>query len=121
MTPGDTQEKVAKMVQRLQEYDPASETLTPEEGRELVRRSGMLLFPGWETSSSFLLDQIRKQEKFVSFEDANMFGETRGARFNIDAKKMAIWSLAPPHEKPSLMEIKETPQEIGRASCRERV
>ena len=39
-----------------------------------------------------------------------MFGETKGARFNIDAKTVAIWSLAPAHEKPSLMEIKETPQ-----------
>ena len=39
-----------------------------------------------------------------------MFWETRGAGFNIDAKTMAIWSLAPPHEKSSLMEIKETPQ-----------
>ena len=39
-----------------------------------------------------------------------MFGENRVVGFNIDAKTMAIWSLAPPHEKPSLMEIKETPQ-----------
>ena len=70
----------------------------------------MLLFPGWEISSSFLLDQIRKQEKSISFEDVNMFGETRGAGFNIDAKTMAIWSLAPPHENPSLMEINGTPQ-----------
>ena len=108
MTSGDTQEKVAEMVQRLQEYDPTSETLTLEEGRELVRRSRMLLFIGWEINSLFLLDQIRKQEKSISFEDVNMFGETRGAGFNIDAKTMAIWSVAPPHEKPSLMAIKET-------------
>ena len=76
----------------------------------MVRRCGMLLFPGQEMNSSFLLDQIRKQDKSISFEDVSMFGETKGARFNIDAKTMAIWSLAPPHEKPSLMEIKETPQ-----------
>ena len=100
MTPGDTEEKVTEMIQRLQEYDPTSETLTPKEGKELVRRSGMLLFPRWEISSSFLLDQIRKQEKSISFEDVNMFGETRGAGFNIDAKTKTIQSLAPPHEKP---------------------
>ena len=75
----------------------------------MVRRSGMLLFLGWEISSSFLLDQIRKQEKSISFEDVNMFRETKGAGFNIDAKTMAIWSLAPAHDKPSLMEIEETP------------
>ena len=90
MIPGDTQEKVVEMIQRLQEYDPTSETLTPEEGRELVRRSGMLLFPGWEINSSFLLDQIRKQEKSISFEEVSMFGETKGVGFNIDSKTMAI-------------------------------
>ena len=108
MALGDTQEKVAEMVQKLQEHDPASETLTPKEGRELVR-SDMLLFLGWETRSSFLIDQIKRQEKSISFEDTNTFVETNGAGFNIDAKTMAIWSLAPPHDKPTLMEIKETP------------
>ena len=98
------------MVQKLEEYDPASETLTPEEGRELIRRSGMILFPGWKINSSFLLDQIRKQEKSISFEDTNIFGETNGARFNIDAKTVEIQSLALAHDKPTLMEIKETPQ-----------
>ena len=56
MTPRDTKEKVVEMVQRLQDYDLASETLTPEEGRELVRRSGMLLFQGYKIRSSVLLD-----------------------------------------------------------------
>ena len=106
MALGDTQEKVAEMVQKLQEYDPTSETLTPMEGRELLRRSGMLLFPGWEINSSFLLDQIRKQEKSISFEETNMFGETKVIGFNIDAKTMAIWSMALAHDKPTLMEIK---------------
>ena len=90
MNPGDTKEKVAELAQKMQEYDLASETLTPEDARELVRRSGMLLFPGWEISSSFLLDQIRKQEKSTSFEEVSMFGETKGAGFNIDAKIMVI-------------------------------
>ena len=83
--------------------------MTPKEGRELIRRSGLLLLHGWEINSSFFLDQIRKQEKPISFEDTNMFGETKGAGFNIDAKTMAIWSLAPAHDKPTLIEIKETP------------
>ena len=98
------------MVQKLQDYDPASETLTPKEGKELIRRSGLLLFSRWEISSSFLLDQIRKQEKSISFEDTNMFGEKKGVGFNIDAKTMAIWSLTLAHDKPTLMEIKETPE-----------
>ena len=55
MALGDTQEKVAEMLQKLEEYDPASETLTLEECRELVRMSGMLLFPGWEINSSIFV------------------------------------------------------------------
>ena len=68
------------------------------------------MFPIWDINSSFLLDQLRKQEKSISFEDTNLFGETKGVGFNVDAKTMAIWSLALAHNKPTLMEIKETPQ-----------
>lgn len=97
------------MVQKLQAYDPNSESLTVEEARELVQRSGMIVFPGWDISSSFLLDQMRRQEKSISYEEINPFGELQGAGFNIDTKTMAIWSVAPESEKPTLMEIKETP------------
>ncbi len=60
MNLGDSSEKVAELVKKLQEYDPKSETLTIYEARDLVKRSGMLLFPGWETNSSFLLDHMRR-------------------------------------------------------------
>jgi hypothetical protein len=98
------------MVNRLQEYDPSSETLIADEARDLVRRSGMLLFPGWEISSSFFLDQIRRQENAISFEEENPFGVIQGSGFSVDAKTMAIWSLSPGVDKPTLMEIKESPQ-----------
>ena len=71
MKPSDSNEVVAGLVQKLQEYDPASEALTVEEERDLVTRSGMIFFPGWDISSSFLLDQMRRQEKSISFEDEN--------------------------------------------------
>ena len=72
------------MVQKIQDYDPTSETLTLEEGRKIIRRSGLLLFLGWEINSSFLLDQIRKEDKSFFFEDTNLFGETKVVGFNID-------------------------------------
>ena len=70
-----TDEKVTEMVQKLQAYDPNSESLTIEEARELVQRSGLIVFPGWDISSSFLLDQMRRQEKSISYEEINPFGE----------------------------------------------
>lgn len=76
---------------------------------ELVQRSGMIVFPRWDISSSFLLDQMRRQQKSISYEEINPFGELQGAGLNIDTKTMDIWSIAPESEKPTLMEIKETP------------
>ena len=71
---------MTKMVQKLQAYDPNSESLTIEEARELVQRSGMIVFPGWDISSSFLLDQMRRQQKSISYEEINPFGELQGGR-----------------------------------------
>lgn len=105
---GDLDKVVVEMVQKLQEYDPASETLIVEEAKELVRRSGMIVFLGRDISSSCLLDQMRRQERTISFEDENQKGELRGSRYNINAQTMAIWSLAPENQKPTLMEIKDS-------------
>ena len=87
---GDSPEKIVELVHQLQENDPNSEKLTIEEARALVMRSGMLLFPRWEPSSSFMLDQIRKQDRSVSFEGTNITGELQGSRFNIESKRMVI-------------------------------
>ena len=54
--------------------------------------------------------RLESNKNSISFKDTNLFGETKGARFNVDAKIMAIWSLAPAHDKPTLMEIKEIAQ-----------
>lgn len=67
----------------------------------------MIIFPGWDLSSSFLLDQMRRKEKIFSLEYDNQYGELRGSCSNIDAQTMRIWSLNPEHDKPTLMEIKE--------------
>lgn len=107
--PGDSNEKVEEMVKRLQEYDTKSETLTIEEVRELIKRSGMIIFLGWEDNSSFFLDQMRRQEKTISFEDVDQHGELRGSGYNIDAQTMATWSLAPENEELTLMEIIGSP------------
>jgi hypothetical protein len=34
----------------------------------------------------------------------------QGSGFSIDAKTMAVWSLAPEDNKPTLMEIRDSPQ-----------
>ena len=54
MKPRDSKEGVARLVNKIQECDPASESLTIEEAREMVMRTGMIIFLGWDLSSSFL-------------------------------------------------------------------
>lgn len=110
LKPRDSNVQVAEMVKSLQEYDPESETLTFEDAKDLVKGTSMILFQTWEIISSFLLDQIRRQERSISFEDVYAFGELRGSRFNIDAQTMAISSLAPKNDKTILMEIKDYTQ-----------
>lgn len=106
----DLEERVTELVNKLQDYDPGSETMIVDEARDLVKRSGILFFPGWEISSSFLLDQIRRQDKSLSFEEENHLGVLQGSGFSIDAKTMAMWSLAPEDNKTTLMEIRDSPQ-----------
>lgn len=72
--------------------------------------SGMIIFLGWDISSSLLLNQIRRQERSISLEDENHYGELRGSRSNIHAQTMAICCLALEHDKPTLMEIRESPR-----------
>ena len=80
-----------------------------EEARELARRSDMIVFPSWEINSSFLLDQMKRHENIISFEDVNHQGELRGFGYSINAQIMVVWSLAPEHEKETLMETKKSP------------
>ena len=70
----------------------------------------MIVFPGWDINSSFLLDQMRRQDKSISFEEENYLGELRGSGYSIDVQTMKIWSLALEDEKPTLMKIKESPR-----------
>ena len=72
MQPSDLVEKVAKLVQKIKEYEPRSETPIVNKVREFLQRSSMLLFTRWELSSSFILDKIRRQDKYLSFEEINI-------------------------------------------------
>lgn len=47
----------------LTSYDPSLENINIDEAREMVKSSGMLLTLGWDLTSAFIIDQIRKQPK----------------------------------------------------------
>lgn len=55
-----------------------------------------------------MLDQIKRQDKAISYEAYGADGLTRGSDFNIDTKTLAIWSIAPETNKPKLMDVQST-------------
>ena len=75
------------MVQRLQECDPIRWNINYRGGK---RDNKEKWHNHWEVNSLVLLDQMRRQEKAISFEDVNQQGELRGFGYNIDAQPMEI-------------------------------
>ena len=107
---GEDVEKTKELVEKLLAYHPNSETMTLVEARELVERSQMILVPRWDIERAFVLDQIRRQDKAISYEATGSDGLQRVSRFNIDTKTLAIWSIALETNKPKMMDIEETSQ-----------
>ena len=102
---GEDPEKNKELVEKLLAYDPESEIMTPAEARELVHRSGMILIPNWDIERAFVLDQMRRQDKAISYEASSSEGLERGSRFNIDTKTLAVWSVSSDTTKPKMMDI----------------
>ena len=84
--------------------------MTPAKARELVHMSGMILIPNQDIEKVFVLDQMRRQDKAISYEASGSEGLKRGSGFNVDTKILAVWSIAPNTKKPKMMDIQETAQ-----------
>ena len=107
---GEDPKKNKELVEKLLAYDPESETMTPAEARELVHRSGMILILNWDIGKAFVLDQLRRQDKTISYEATSSEGFKRRSGFNVDTKTLAVWSIAPDRNKPKMMNIQATTQ-----------
>ena len=84
--------------------------MTPAEARELVNRNGVILIPNQDIEKAFVLDQMRRQDKAISYEAIGSEGLKRGSSFNVDTKTLVVWSIAPNTKKPKMMDIQETTQ-----------
>ena len=105
LMPGEDPEKNHELVEKLLAYDPESETMTPAEARELVHISGMILIPNWDIEKAFVLDQMRIQDKAVSYEATGSEGFKRGSGFTVYTITLVVWSIAPDTKKPKMMDI----------------
>src|SRR5271156_5395037 len=73
----------------------------------LVQSSGVMLMPGWDLQSTFVIDQIRRQEDPLLKTEFEMDDVLKGSGFDPKSKTLAIWSLAPATQKPLVMTIRE--------------
>ena len=77
LMPGEDLEKNKELVDKPLAYDQNSETMTPVEASELVYMSGMILVPNGDIERAFVLDQIRSQDKTISYEASSSEGMKR--------------------------------------------
>lgn len=69
------------------------------------------MVPGWDLGTTFMLDQIRRQEKSISYEAFGAQSLQRGSSFNFDNKTLVVWSFAPETNKSLLMYVKDIAQD----------
>lgn len=85
--------------EEIRNFDKNSIKCTLKEGRELVKKSGILLVPGWDLEKIFVLDQVMRHEDLVY---AQEFKE-HGSGVNPSIKTFSLWSKAPSIDKPVVL------------------
>lgn len=98
--------------EEISNFDKDNFNCTPQEGKDKVMNSGMLLVPNWNFERIFLLDQIIWQ-KDPNF--AREFGE-HVSGISISSKAFVVWSKAPRTQKPIVLQGVQ--QKIGDAIVR---
>ena len=109
---GEDHEKNKELVDKRLAYNLDNETMTLVEAKELVHMSGMILISNWDIEKAFVLDQMRRQDKDISYEASGIEGMKRGSGFNVDTKTLVVWSVSLDTKKPKMMDI----QEIGKGN-----
>lgn len=78
--------------------------MTPKEGRNVVRESGILLLPEWDLASTIAFDTIRRKNSQVYATNEEDVCALQGSTFNTQWDTLAIWALAPSTNKPEVVE-----------------
>ena len=64
-------------------------SLTPEEGRRMIKSSGVFLLPNWDIADAMVFNTVTKQLSV----DEKVKKELRGAKFNEDHVALVIYSM----------------------------
>lgn len=76
-----------------------------QEGKELVRKSDIILLPEWDLSSAIAFDMVKRYDKplYNSQEEATI--ALQGSAFSEQWDTLAIWALAPNTKNPNIAEL----------------
>jgi len=78
--------------------------ISPDQGRQMIRDSGVLLLPEWDIASAIVLDTVRRQDKHIFSTEEEAEAALTSAKFNPKWETLAIWALARNTNKPLVAE-----------------
>lgn len=73
--------------------------MTPQRGKQLLIEVGIILFPGWDLSASFIFDSLlHSDKKDFKLDIQGMNDIFIGSRYDPDDEAMLLWVLYPPNK-----------------------
>lgn len=82
--------------------------MTPKRGRQLLKNSGVLIYPGWDMKSAMMFDSFLKKKypdkQLFLIEVDNIF---TGSGYDPDQKALLQWALHPKSKRLVLVDTNE--------------
>lgn len=105
--PNITPENEEEILQKLKaNIDVEMETMIPQRGRQLLVEAGIILFPGWDLSASFIFDSLlHADNKDFKLNVQGVNGIFIGSRYDLDEQAMLLWALYPPNKRPKNIDV----------------
>lgn len=105
--PHITPKNEAELLKRLKEDIEAElVTMTPQKGRQLLEKVGVILFPGWDLSASFIFDSLlHSNNKDFKLDIQGINNVFIGSRFDQDEEALLLWALYPSNKRPKIIDV----------------
>lgn len=105
--PNITLENEAEMKWRLKEDINAEvENMIPQKGRKLLVEAGIILFPGWDLSASFVFDTLlHVDNRDMKLDIQGVNDIFIGSRYDPNGEEMLLWALYPPNKRPKIIDV----------------
>lgn len=108
--PNVTPDNEVEMMMRLKkDIDIEVETMTSQRGRQLLVEAGIIVFPGWDLSASFIFDSLlHSANKDMKLNIQGVQDIFIGSRYDPKEEEMLLWALYPPNKRPKIIDVDKT-------------